>query len=137
MANYFNDYFISVGRDLTRSIPVLNDSPLQFMGERSPVSMSITSCSSVDVKKVILSMANKRCGLDNVPVKIYKFLVEKLRDVIAFVFNFKVKVNPLFGISVYNDSNNWQIEMQYNLKTQMKKKDKFLTNRGLLLGEPI
>ena len=33
MANYFNDYFISVGRDLTQSIPDLNDSFWQLMGE--------------------------------------------------------------------------------------------------------
>ena len=51
IANYFNDYFISVGSDLTQSIPDLYDSPLQFIGERSPVSVFVTPCSSVDVKK--------------------------------------------------------------------------------------
>ena len=91
IANYFNDYFISVGRDLTQSIPDLNESPLQFMGERSPVSMFVTPCSSFDVEKVILSMANKRCGLDNIPIKIYKFFVEKLSGVIAYVFNLSIE----------------------------------------------
>ena len=73
MANYFNDYFISVGRDLTKSIPDLNDTPLQFLRERSPVSMFVTPYSSVDVKKVSLSMSNKRCGHDNNSFKVCKF----------------------------------------------------------------
>ena len=68
MVNYFNDYFISVGRDLIQYIPDLNYSPVQSMGERSPVSMFVTSCSSVDIGKVVISMANKRCNLDNIPL---------------------------------------------------------------------
>ena len=69
----------------------MSDSPLQFIGERSPVSMIVTQCSSVDVKKVILSMANKRCGLENITVKIETFLVEKLSGVIAYVFNLSIE----------------------------------------------
>ena len=57
------------------------------MEERSPVSMFVNPCSSVHVEKVILSMANKRCNLDNILVKIYKFLVEKLSGDFACVFN--------------------------------------------------
>ena len=53
------------------------------MGGRSLVSMFETPCSSADIEKVILSLANKRCGLDNVPVKICKFSVEKVGGLIA------------------------------------------------------
>ena len=51
------------------------------------MSMFVTLCSLFDFKKVILSMANKRCGHDNIQVKIYKFLFEKVNGVIAYVFN--------------------------------------------------
>ena len=53
--------------------------------------MFITPCSSVDVKKVIFSIDNKRCGLDNIPVKFYKFLVEQLSCVIVYVFNLSIE----------------------------------------------
>ena len=53
MANYFIDYFISVGRDLIQAIPDLNVSPLHFMGERSLVSMFVNLCNSADVEKLI------------------------------------------------------------------------------------
>ena len=86
MANYFNKYFMSVGRDLPQCVPSLNDSPLYFMRDRSLVSMFVTSCSSAEVDKVFLSMANKRCGLGNITLKIYIFFIEKLSGVIAYVF---------------------------------------------------
>ena len=57
------------------------------MGKLSLVLMCVTPCSSADVEKFNLSMANKGCGLDKVPVKIFKLLVEKLGCVIAYVFN--------------------------------------------------
>lgn len=57
LTNYFNVYFISVSRDLTHSIRDLKNSPLQFMGESSVVSMFVTPCCPADVEKVILSKA--------------------------------------------------------------------------------
>ena len=61
------------------------------MRVRSTVSMFVIPCSSVDDQKAILSMTNKRCGLDNIPVKIYIFIVKKVSGAIAFVFNLSIE----------------------------------------------
>ena len=91
IANSFNEYFISIGRSLSDSIPVLNASPLDYMGERSSLNMFLSPSSPGDVKEVILSMSNKRSGINEVPVKIYKLLVDKLSYVISFIFNMSIE----------------------------------------------
>ena len=61
------------------------------MGERSPVSLFMTPRGRADANKVILSIANKQSGLDNIPVKMYNFLFEKLNSVIIYVFNLSIE----------------------------------------------
>ena len=53
--------------------------------------MFVTPCSLADIEIVNLSIANKRCGLDNILVKIYKHFVHKIGSVIAFIFSPRVE----------------------------------------------
>ena len=42
---------MSVGRELTQSLPDLSNSPMQHMGGRSLGSLLVTTCKSSDVEK--------------------------------------------------------------------------------------
>ena len=50
--------------------------------------MFVFPCTSADVEKVILSMANKRCGIDYILVNTYKILTENRIGVIAYEIHF-------------------------------------------------
>ena len=75
------------------SIPVLNATPLDNIGKRSSRNMFLVFFLAWpgNVKAVILGMSNKCSGIDEVSVKIYKLLVDKLSYGISFIFNVSVE----------------------------------------------
>ena len=85
--NSLEENFISIGCSLPDSFPVLNCSPLYYMGEHSSVYMFFPSFSHDDFKEAILNMSSQRLGIIDVPVKMFEILIETLSYVKAFVFN--------------------------------------------------
>ena len=78
IANSFNECFISIGRSLSDSIPVLPGSPLRHMEERSSVNMFLILSLPDDDKEVISSILIKRSDINDVTVKLYKLLGKKI-----------------------------------------------------------
>ena len=74
----FNEYFASIGPNLAANIPQTNTNPLSCL-TASPNSFMFFECTGNEVLKVINSLKNKRKGLDEIPISIYK----KIGDLIA------------------------------------------------------
>ena len=55
--------------------------------------MFLSPSSSDNVKEVILSLSNKLSGIDDVPVKIHKLLIDKLCYELSFIFNINFPIN--------------------------------------------
>jgi len=120
IAEAFNDFFASIGRDLDRSIPLVPVCPLDFMGEPSLSSFFIPPASPTDVEQLISALPNKSSGLQSVPPFIYKFCKDLISPLICAMFNKSIstgifpdtlkvaRVVPVFKAGDKNSVNNYR-----------------------------
>ena len=93
----FNEYFASIGPTLAANIPLTNTNPLSYL-TASPNSFMFFECTGNEVLKIINSLKNKRKGLDEIPISIYK----KIGDLIAsHISNF---INDSISTGVFPSS---------------------------------
>ena len=93
----FNDYFASIGPKLAANIPQTNTDPLSFI-DANQNSFMFFDCTVNEVHNVIKNLKNKRKGLDEIPIAIYK----KICDIISkFICDF---INNSMSTGVFPDS---------------------------------
>jgi len=87
IADVFCNYFANIAERLDNAIPASAVSPLQYMGERTQNSMFAEPATAREVQQVISQLPNKLCGINNLPVFIFKILKVEMSTVIANLFN--------------------------------------------------
>ena len=85
----FNDYFASIGSTLAANIPQTNTDPLSYL-QPNPNSFLFFECTSSEVLKVINGLKNKRKGLDEIPIAIYKKIGDIISGQISEFINYSI-----------------------------------------------
>ena len=93
MAEEFNSYFSSVGRNIAESLPQTNISHSQYLNNfSSQNSLFFRKVSAEDVSNAIVSLKNKSSNILTYPNKILKLLKDTLSPILAFLINETLKI---------------------------------------------
>ena len=87
VANEFNSYFSNVASILDNNIPVTAVSPMSYMQQPNVSSFFVTPSTAIEVKNLIMNCKSKSCPLNQIPIYVYKQIVDLLSQVISFYFN--------------------------------------------------
>ena len=87
----FGNYFSNVALNLDRSIPLSQADPMSYMPPRVNSSFFAFPTTPTEVQKIIMSLPNKSCNVNTVPVFIYKKLSLYLSLIICNIFNTSVR----------------------------------------------
>ena len=87
VADTFVDYFSSVAFDLDDNIPSSNINPLDYVGNPIDFSYFAFPSTADEVKSLIISLPNKKCNCDDVPILVNKLLVDRISIIISYIFN--------------------------------------------------
>ena len=92
-AESFRKYFSAVAPNLDRNIPTPTSSSfIDYLGPRPGCTFTVNTCHPPEVRKTILSFQNKGCPINEVPVFIYKSIVEPLSLIFSNFFNLSVSL---------------------------------------------
>ena len=91
ISNSFNDYFVSIGPELSKNIPVYNISPTSYITNNNISSMYLEAVSNNEVKDIILNLNNASPGWDNISAKIVKQTYQSFLDPLTFILNLSLK----------------------------------------------
>lgn len=83
MANAFNDYFISVGPNLAKSIDYTSPSPIQ----PQLLSICLKSTTYKEIEKIISHLKDSAAGDDQIKPKILKKVAHELRKPVCKIIN--------------------------------------------------
>ena len=87
VSNMFCSYFSSVATDLDNRIPQSQADPMSYMLPRITSSFFATPAYVNEVISIIKTLPNKNCGIDSIPILIYKKLSPFLAPIICDIFN--------------------------------------------------
>ena len=90
VSNMFCNYFSSVATYLDNRIPQSQSDPMSYMPPRITSSFFATPASLNEVIDIIKALPNKNCGIDSIPIFIYKKLSPFLAPIICDIFNTSV-----------------------------------------------
>jgi len=91
IANHFNSYFSGIATNLDDNIPLVNVSPIDYLGVANPASFFFRPVTEFDVKCTISRLPNRSSGLKCVPVYIFKYFSYILAPIISTLFNCSVE----------------------------------------------
>ena len=91
ISNSFNDYFVSIGPELSKNIPVYNISPTSYIRNNNVSSMYLEAVSNNEVKDIILNLNNASPGWDNISAKIVKQTYQSFLEPLTFILNLSLK----------------------------------------------
>ena len=98
MANAFNEYFASVGKNLDESLPRSNSNFQDFLPNSLPHSFFLTPVSPEEISVVILKMKRKKSDLNSLPVN----LLVKCRNLLSTPL--AKLINMSFSSGIFPDS---------------------------------
>ena len=88
----FNEYFTNVGKSLVEGISSNgNLDPLSYMGNRCQNSFFLRETNATEVTKIFLGFTNKKTGLNNIPIKILKKVLNIISPMLSDLFNESIK----------------------------------------------
>ena len=87
MANAFNSFFANVGSDLAEKLPPALNDPMEYMRGDYPNSMMVPHVTIHEVIKVIKSLKNKKCHIDDFAPFVIKENAYLLSQPLSFLFN--------------------------------------------------
>ena len=86
--NVFNDFFVTVSNEITRSIPKANKSPIEYLRNRNPVSILLSPVTPIEVNRTILNLdQTKSIGPYSIPIKALKILGPKISQPLTKIIN--------------------------------------------------
>ena len=86
--NVFNDFFVTVSNEITRSIPKANKSPIEYLRNRNPVSILLSPVTAIEVNRTILNLdQTKSIGPYSIPIKALKILGPKIFHPLTKIIN--------------------------------------------------
>jgi hypothetical protein len=87
ISHSFNQFFVNIGKDLAKQIPVSSKNPLDYIENYSQNSMVVNPVDHTEVRKIIMSLKNCSTGWDNIQTKILKQTHVLYIEVITHVLN--------------------------------------------------
>ena len=86
--NVFNDFFVTVSNESTRSIPKANKSPIEYLRNRNPASILLSPVTAIEVNRTILNLdQTKSIGPYSIPIKALKILGPKISQPLTKIIN--------------------------------------------------
>ena len=90
VSEMFCDYFSRIATDLDNDIPRSNTDPLSYLPPRADRSFFAKHANIDEINKIIMSLPNKGCDINAIPIFIYKKLSMYLSPIICDIFNSSV-----------------------------------------------
>ena len=88
MANIFNQYFINVGSNVDKSVPMTKRSPLSYLKGRNSESLFLAQVTSEEIEIIIYSLdKNKSTGPYSIPIFLLKVLCTHISCPLAALIN--------------------------------------------------
>ena len=88
MADAFNYFFANIGNNLTKNIPSVHKSPLQYLTAPSKDSFSLFPTTTVEIENKIIGLnANKSTGPCSIPVALLKAIKHVIPVPLEIIFN--------------------------------------------------
>ena len=75
ISNIFNDFFVNVADEITKSIPKTPKSPLDYLSNRTSNSLFLTPVTFIEVNDLINTLnPSKSVGPNSIPIKLLNIL---------------------------------------------------------------
>ena len=75
MSNIFNDFYVNVADGITKTIPLIPKSPLDYLSDRICSSLFLTPVTSIEVNDLInILNPSKSIGPNSIPIKLLKII---------------------------------------------------------------
>ena len=89
VANAFNEYFVSIGPNLAKQIPIVPNRAIKdTLPDPNKQSMFLAPCTSVEINDIVKSLKNsKGVGLDGFSVQVIKKVIESISNQLVIIFN--------------------------------------------------
>ena len=117
----FNNFFVNVGSNLEKKIPLTFISPTSYLKHRVPTNFTLTPASNADIMTLILKLDDsKSSGPDNIPIKLLKISAPLIVPHLVIIINKSfesgifpdalklAKVIPIFKSGSKLDMNNYR-----------------------------
>ena len=88
ISNIFNDFFVNVADEITKSIPKTPKSPLDYLSNRTSNSLFLTPVTFIEVNDLINTLnPSKSVGPNSIPIKLLKILGSSVSPLVALLVN--------------------------------------------------
>ena len=88
ISNIFNDFFVNVAEDMTKTIPMTPKSPLDYLSNRTYNSLFLTPVTFIEVNDLInILNPSKSVGPNSIPIKLLKIIGSSASPLLALLVN--------------------------------------------------
>ena len=87
ISNKFNEFFVNIGPNLAKKIPIQNVSPLQFMDVPTANSIFLSLVTAEEIREIVCSLKNGAAGHDEIKASILKSISSYIIDPLAYICN--------------------------------------------------
>ena len=134
ISDAFNNYFSNIASDLEVKLPPSENDYMQYMRGDFPHSIAIPETSPNDLLKIINSLKNKSCNVDDISVYIIKQNALLFARPLSFLFNQSVntgtfperlkhaRITPIYKKGSKSDLNNYRPISNLNILSKIFEK---------------
>ena len=83
----FNNFFINIGPTLAKSIPFVDKSPLNSMGDRILESLYLQPATCEEINNILVSLKNTACGWDDISSVFLKLSTQQILQPLFHICN--------------------------------------------------
>ena len=88
ISNIFNDFFVNVADEITKTIPITPKSPLDYLSNRTSNSLFLIPVTSIEVNDLInILNPSKSVGPNSIPIKLLKIIGSSVSPLLALLVN--------------------------------------------------
>ena len=88
ISNIFNDFFVNVADEITKTIPKTPKSPLDYLSNRTSNSLFLTPVTFIEVNDLIKVLnPSKSVGPNSIPIKLLKIIGPSVSPILALLVN--------------------------------------------------
>ena len=98
IARQLNAYFSNIGKQISESCSDINSNPSEWLRGNYCHSF-VFQLSPPDVYKVLMSLKNKQCNVNSIPVRVYKYVAKIISPIFSILIN-KSVFNSVFPESL-------------------------------------
>lgn len=87
VSDIFCKYFSQVAEKIDDNIPQIDINPISYLSVDNPRSFYAYNSTPAEITNLIMSMPNKKCNIHNVPIFIYKLVINHISVVLNDLYN--------------------------------------------------